>query len=248
MPFQIPRKAWSGQMHDWKPIVAWDHAGKDFTQILMNEITSVYRLSPEELGIIGRNNKDAAMSYSNFIPSNTTGLAEKVAKACGCSKCQKYLKSKENTDMSPFTFTVDLSNISRNPTPEQSFLSEVEAKAKDNPDLAKQIKEAAERAEKARNERIQKALDGSAELELLKGPQGKLFVLKYLCRGKERTLYGTAYPGYDADEEDAKELEGRTVFLQADTSSIVCNAYETIRHLKTHLESSGILYVIKFFD
>ena len=153
--------------------------------------------------------------------------------------------------MSPFTFTVDLSNISSNPsspTPEQSFLNEVETRAKDNPELTKQIKEAAERAEKARNERIQKALDGSAELELLKGPQGKLFVLKHFYKNQEYTVYGIAYPGYDVSEEDAKKLEERTVFLQDDGDPIVYTKYETIRDVQKTLESYKSPYVIKFFD
>ena len=157
--------------------------------------------------------------------------------------------------MSPYTIRVDLlSNYFSNstnppsPSPDQSFLSEVEAKAKDNPELAKQIKEAAERAEKARKARIEKALDGSAELELLKGPQGKQFVLKYLCKDKEYTLYGTAYPGCDVGEEKAKELKVRTVLLQADVCPDIYNVYPTIRDLKTHLERCGFPYVIKFFD
>jgi hypothetical protein len=152
------------------------------------------------------------------------------------------------------SITVDLSSYfsnssnSSSPTPEQSFLNEVEAKAKDDPGMAKKIKEAAERAEKARNERIQKALDGSAELELLKGAQGKQFVLKHFYRGKERTLYGVAYPGYDASEEEAKEFEEHTVFFQADKDPIVYTKYSTIRDVEKTLEDYKSPYVIKFFD
>lgn len=150
--------------------------------------------------------------------------------------------------------TIDLSNISSNstntqpPTPEQSLLKEIEARAKDNPELAQKIKEAAERAEKARNERIQKALEGSAELALLEGPQGKRFFLMYFYRNETWCTPGIAYAGYDASEEKAKELEENTVLLQADNDPFLYCKYETIRELKKVLESHNAPYVIKFFD
>jgi hypothetical protein len=115
------------------------------------------------------------------------------------------------------------------------------------------IASAARNAEARRCARIEKALRGVVDLEIIKGTKARRFVLAYFFQGKEHLVYGLAYPGYDAKEEDAEKdaetgIENYTVQLNALCNHYVSSYYKTMQSLHRSLQDGDIPYVIDYFD
>jgi hypothetical protein len=152
-----------------------------------------------------------------------------------------YGKPTSNTKESPMS-------ISNTSNPVRDLADRAHELAQEGKVNLDSVKCAIDQGKQERKERIEKALSGAIELDMLKGPQGKQFVLKHFHRDQAYTTYGTAYPGYDTSEKGEEDMKADTVLLQGDTSPIVGDVYRTMRRLRKCLDDYGVTYVIKFFE
>ena len=146
------------------------------------------------------------------------------------------------------------SNTKENPMPISTnnvadLANQVRELAKDGTTNLDNVKRAIDQGKRERKERIEKALSGAADLEVLKGAQGKQFFVKHFYGNKEHTTRGTAYPGYNVtNEEDEEDLEAYTVLLQDCSDPIVYSKYKTMQCLRKAIEEYGVPYVITFYE
>jgi hypothetical protein len=107
------------------------------------------------------------------------------------------------------------------------------------------IKATVEQVEAERKARVEKALQGVADLELLKGSSAKRFLLVYWYRNEAKIAYGTEYP-VQCDEDG--DVKGYSVYIDDDEHPIVSTHYETMKQLRESFTSSKIPYHIAYFD
>ncbi len=148
------------------------------------------------------------------------------------------MNTKENPNMSP---------ISSNPV--AGLADRARELAKDGKENLDAVKSAIEQGKIEYKARVEKALTGAADLEVLSGPRGKQFFVKHFYENKEYTTYGTAYPGYNVtDKEDEEKLDAYTVRLQDSGDPVLWGKYKTMQRLREALQNNEIPYVIKFYE
>jgi hypothetical protein len=247
----MPRYTVSGNIHEWRGIA---NEPKEYTVLMAHRWMGPDNDPQWKDPVVGKVREWDLRSDGSIRIRGEFGdrsmLNEWTSRLTSIDDVGRYLQQyyEENTKMPLYDIQFNVSTNSTT-TPDQCILSEIEARAKDNPAMVVKIKEAAEKAEREYKDRITRALAGSAELELIKGPQGKRFVVKYFYRGKEYTTYGVAYEGYGATEEYEKDIKGDSILIRDDNSPVFDScSYKSMRRVKLVLERANSPYVIKFFD
>jgi hypothetical protein len=256
----MPRKSYDDPVFDWKPLMS--KADQEFARYA-NEITErimkVYEITPAELGVTERTAEQRREKHtSDVIELYKNGLisADEAARYLGnratpdaifvsskdAERIMKLYEPTSNTKENPMP-------ISNSTNPVTDLANRARELAKDGNVSLDAVKGAIDNGKAEYKARVEKALEGAAELEVLKGAQGKQFFVKHFCRNEVHTTYGIAYPGYDVtDEDEESELSAYTIRLQDDRDPILYSKYRTMGRLRKALDERGVPYVVKFYE
>lgn len=254
----MPRKSYDGPVFDWKPLVSKaDQEFAKYASEMTEQIVRSFAMSPAELGKAEKDLEDTKpfVNVGRWIAAGIMTPSE-ARRYLGLPEPLVAIKEPTSNPWEGLDTLISSLNTKEKPmsispstNPVTDLADRARELAKDGKVRLDSIKDAIDAGKQERKERIEKALAGAVELDVLKGAQGKQFVLKHFHRDNVHTTYGIAYPGYDArDEEDEEDIKVNTVFCQGDTSPIVSDTYKTMRRLRTFLDDYGTPYVIKFYE